>query len=330
MKALIYRGPGLIGLEDVPMPVPRPDEALVKVAAVGICGSDMHAYHGEDDRRPPPLVLGHEAAGWIESGPRQGTRVTVNPLVTCGYCDVCRDGRSHLCAQRQIISMPPRPGAFAEFVRIPERNLFAIPDDMPFRAAALAEPLAVAWHAVRLGTETLNKPLAAATSCVIGGGAIGVGAALVLHRFGGVRIALGEPHPARRAAARSLPVTTYAPGQASQPPPGSVDLVIDAVGAPATREAASRMVRPGGTIVHIGLLPGQGGIDIRRLTLQEITLRGSYCYSEADFRHVVATLAQGGFGSLDWVIEMPLAEGTHAFSALDKAEIAAAKIILTP
>ncbi len=152
----------------------------------------------------------------------------------------------------------------------------------------------------------------------------------MLHRFGAVRIALGEPHPARRAAARSLPVTTYAPGEASEPPPGSVDLVIDAVGAPATREAASQMVRPGGAIVHIGLLPGHGGIDIRRLTLQEITLRGSYCYSEADFRHVVVTLAQGGFGSLDWVIEMPLAEGTHAFSALDKAEIAAAKIILTP
>jgi threonine dehydrogenase-like Zn-dependent dehydrogenase len=330
MRALIYRGSGLIGLEDVPMPVPGADEVLVKVAAVGICGSDMHAYHGHDNRRPPPLILGHEAAGWIESGPRQGTRVTVNPLVTCGHCDMCRDGRSHLCAQRQIISMPPRPGAFAEFVRIPARNLIAIPDDMPFQTAALAEPLAVAWHAVRIGVETLQIPLAAATSCVIGGGAIGVGASLVLHRFGAAQIALGEPHQARRAAAKSLPVTTYTPGETSEPQPGSIDLVIDAVGAPATREAASRMVKPGGVIVHIGLLPGHGGIDIRRLTLQEITLRGSYCYTEADFQHVVATLAQNGFGSLDWVLEMPLAEGAHAFAALDKAEIAAAKIILTP
>lgn len=330
MKALVYRGPGLIGLEDVPDPVPAADEVIVQVAAVGICGSDMHAYHGHDSRRPPPLVLGHEAAGWIASGPRKGERVTVNPLVTCGTCAMCRDGRSHLCASRQIISMPPRPGAFAEFVRIPERNLHTIPDDMSFRTAALAEPLAVAWHAVRLGMETLRGALPASRCCVLGGGAIGVGAALTLHCFGARQIDLAEPHPARRAAAASLPVTAYAPGDADEPQAGTVDLVIDAVGASATREAACRMVRPGGAIVHIGLLPGEGGLDIRRITLQEIVFRGSYCYSEADFREVVAMLAHGGFGPLGWVAEMTLADGAAAFAALDRAEIAAAKIVLTP
>lgn len=330
MKALVYRGPGLIGLEDVPHPVAEPGEVVVKIAAVGICGSDMHAYHGHDERRPPPLVLGHEAAGRIAEGPRKGERVTINPLVTCGICELCRDGRSHLCARRQIISMPPRPGAFAEFVRIPERNLLAIPDDMPFRTAALAEPLAVAWHAVRLGAEALYLPLAAARCCVLGGGAIGVGAALSLHRFGAAAIALAEPHSARRRAAATLPVEPYAPGEAAEPEPGSIDLVIDAVGAAATRVAACRMAKPGGVIVHIGLLPGQDGLDIRRLTLQEITLRGSYCYTEADFRHVVAALAAGGFGPLDWVRHMRLDEGAEAFAALDKGEIAAAKIVLTP
>jgi L-iditol 2-dehydrogenase len=330
MKALVYRGPGLIGLEDVPDPVAATDEVIIEVAAVGICGSDMHAYHGHDSRRPPPLVLGHEAAGWIASGPRKGERVTINPLVTCGNCAMCRDGRSHLCAARQIISMPPRPGAFAEFVRIPERNLHTIPDDMSFRTAALAEPLAVAWHAVRLGMETLCGALPASSCCVLGGGAIGVGAALALHCFGARRIHLAEPHPARRATAASLPVTAYAPGDAGEPTPGSVDLVIDAVGASTTRDAACRLVRPGGAIVHIGLLPGEGGLDIRRITLQEIVFRGSYCYSEADFRETVAMLAHGGFGALDWVAEVKLADGAAAFAALDHAEIAAAKIVLTP
>lgn len=329
MKALVYRGPGLIRLEDVAIPVAGPDEVIVEVVAVGICGSDMHAYHGHDDRRPPPLVLGHEAAGRIADGKRKGERVTINPLVTCGTCAMCRDGRSHLCAQRQIISMPPRPGAFAEFVRIPERNLHSIPDDMSFRTAALAEPLAVAWHAVRLGIEALATALPAARCCVLGGGAIGVGAALSLKCFGARRIDLGEPHPARRKAAASLPVMPYEPGSDAEPPPGTVDLVIDAVGAAATREAACRMVRPGGAIVHIGLLPGQGGLDIRRITLQEITFRGTYCYTDADFREVVAMLATGGFGTLDWAAEMPLADGAVAFAALDKGEIATAKIVLT-
>lgn len=330
MKALIYRGPGRISLENVPEPVAGPGEAIVQVAAVGICGSDMHAYHGCDERRPPPLVLGHEAAGWIAEGPCKGTRVTINPLVTCGSCPMCRDGRSHLCADRQIISMPPRPGAFAEFVTIPERNIYSIPDSMAFRTAALAEPLAVSWHAVRLGIESLRDALPAARCCVLGGGAIGVGVALALHCFGARRIALAEPHPARRKAALSLPVIPYAPGDKDEPSAGTVDLVIDAVGASATREAACRLVKPGGVIVHIGLLPGQEGLDIRRITLQEITFRGTYCYSDADFREVIAMLAIDAFGSLDWVTDMSLAKGAEAFAALDKAEIAAAKIMLFP
>ena len=330
MKALVYRGPGRIRLEDVPEPVVGPGEVIVHVAAVGICGSDMHAYHGHDERRPPPLVLGHEAAGWIADGPRKGERVTINPLVTCGICAMCRDGRSHLCANRQIISMPPREGAFAELVRIPETNLHSIPEDMTFRTAALAEPLAVSWHAVRVGIANLRDALPAARCCVLGGGAIGVGAALSLHCFGARRIDLAEPHPARRQVALSLPVTPYAPGGDAEPEAGSVDLIIDAVGATATREAACRLVKPGGVIVHIGLLPGQGGLDIRRITLQEIIFRGTYCYTDSDFREVVAMLDIGAFGPLDWVADMNLAEGAKAFAALDKAEIAAAKIVLLP
>src|SRR5215212_3621082 len=103
MKALVYTGPNEVELRDEPEPVPLLDEVLVRVEAVGICGSDMHAYHGHDSRRPAPLILGHEAAGRILTGPRAGTRVTVNPLVTCGACDYCESGREHLCRSRQIL-----------------------------------------------------------------------------------------------------------------------------------------------------------------------------------------------------------------------------------
>ncbi len=331
MKALIYIAPHELAYRDVAMPSSGHGDTLIKVAAVGICGSDMHAYHGHDERRPAPLVLGHEAAGIIANGPDQGRRVAINPLVTCGHCAYCRAGRSHLCGQRQILSMPPRPGAFAEYVAVPERNLIDIPDDMDFTVAALAEPLAVSWHAVRIGIEGLQRPLPLARCCVLGGGAIGLGAALVLRNFGAHDIWLGETNPQRRqtASAEAL-IQVYDPGAAQEPPPSSVDLVIDAVGAATTRRAASRLVVPGGQIIHIGLLPGHDGFDIRRMTLQEITLRGSYCYTETDFRDVVDTLAKQGFGELGWVHHMPLNAGSQAFQMIDHGDLAAAKIILKP
>lgn len=331
MKALIYIAPHELAYRDVAMPSSGHGDTLIKVAAVGICGSDMHAYHGHDERRPAPLVLGHEAAGIIANGPDQGRRVAINPLVTCGHCAYCRAGRRHLCGQRQILSMPPRPGAFAEYVAVPERNLIDIPDDMDFTVAALAEPLAVSWHAVRIGIEGLQRPLPLARCCVLGGGAIGLGAALVLRNFGAHDIWLGETNPQRRqtASAEAL-IQVYDPGAAQEPPPSSVDLVIDAVGAATTRRAASRLVVPGGQIIHIGLLPGHDGFDIRRMTLQEITVRGSYCYTETDFRDVVDTLAKQGFGELGWVLHMPLNAGSQAFQMIDHGDLAAAKIILKP
>ncbi len=200
MKALVYLGPNAIELRDVPEPVAEAGEVLVRVEAVGICGSDMHAYHGHDSRRPPPLILGHEAAGHIATGPRKGQRVTINPLVVDPACPYAIEGRWHLSPTRQIISMPPRPGAFAEMVRIPERNLVAIADTMPMAHAALAEPVAVSWHAVRLGMAKLHQPLAACRVVVIGGGAIGLAAALVARHFGAKQIVIGEANPLRRQA----------------------------------------------------------------------------------------------------------------------------------
>jgi L-iditol 2-dehydrogenase len=329
MKALVYVGPNRLEFRTESDPAPSNDEVLVRVEAVGICGSDMHAYHGHDARRPAPLVLGHEAAGRIASGPRTGERVTVNPLVTCGACPACEAGRPHLCPSRQILSMPPRPGAFAELVRVPERNLVAIPENFPVARAALAEPVAVSYHAVNQGARLLDVPLPAARCLVLGGGAIGLAAALVLAMQGAAAVFVAEPHAGRRATVeRAGPFLCYVPGASGEPPDGSIDLVIDAVGAAATRASASRLVRPGGVIVHAGLLPGTEGFDVRRITLQEIIVSGTYCYTPADFRATVNALASGGLGPLDWLEERPFDEGIAAFDDIDKNRIAAAKIVL--
>jgi threonine dehydrogenase-like Zn-dependent dehydrogenase len=241
------------------------------------------------------------------------------------------EDRWHLSPTRQILSMPPRQGAFADFVCIPERNMEPIPDAMPVTEAALAEPVAVAWHAVRLGAERLHLPLAAARIVVLGGGAIGVAAAVVARRFGAVDLRVSEVNTLRRHALENAEgFATYTPGSSDEPADNSVDLVIDAVGASATRAAASRIVRPGGVIVHLGLLPGVDGLDIRKITLQEVTFIGSYCYTPMEFRNTVAALATRQLGALRWFEERPLADGAAAFAAIDQGSTPAAKIILRP
>lgn len=329
MQALVYTAPNMLAIQEIAIPEPTADEVLVRVAAVGICGSDMHAYHGHDNRRPAPLVLGHEAAGTIVSGPREGERVTINPLVVDPSCPAALAGRPHLSPTRQIISMPPRPGAFAEFVTIPERNILPITAGLDFRKAALAEPIAVAWHAVRIGLERLGQAFDTAKVLVIGGGAIGIAAALVARRAGVADLSIAEPNDRRSALiARKERIRTFDPMTIAFAE--DVDLVIDAVGATSTRAAASRLVRPGGVIVHVGLLPGGDGFDIRRLTLQEITICGSYCYTPADFAATLAAIEAGELGALDWLEERPLSKGPQAFADLDQGAVAAAKIILMP
>ncbi len=329
MKALIYTAPLSMNFGDWEQTEPKDDEVLVKVEAVGICGSDMHAYHGHDTRRPPPLILGHEAAGRIASGPRLGQRVTINPLVIDPGCAFAVEGRGHLSPTRQILSMPPRQGAFAETVCVPMRNLVDIPEHLTFQHAALAEPIAVCWHAVALGTRLLSAPLASVRMVVLGGGAIGLGCALVGTLFGAKDLWLGEPNPLRRQTAQAeLAARVYDPGSLLQPEANSADLVIDAVGADATRAAASQLVRPGGVIVHLGLLPGADGLDVRKFTLQEVTLTGSYCYTPADFKNSVLALAAGHLGRLGWFEERELADGARAFADIDAGVVAAAKIVL--
>lgn len=324
MKALVYEGVETLGHRDVPEPVAGPGDQLVRIAAVGICGSDMHAYLGHDARRPAPLILGHEAAGTIVGGPQDGRRVTINPLVTCGTCPACTAGRENLCPERQIISMPPREGAFAQFVAMPEQNLVTVPDDVPLERAALAEPLAVGWHAARLGLEALH-PAMEQRALVIGGGAIGLAAALALQAMGVGDVEIVETNDLRRAflAERCGQRTVAAPS-------GPAPLVVDAVGFAVTRAIASERAAPGGVIVHVGLGEDTGGLDIRRMTLQEITFIGTYTYDDRDFRDTAAALFDGRLGPLDWFETRPLDAGAGAFRDIREGLTAAPKIVLHP
>jgi threonine dehydrogenase-like Zn-dependent dehydrogenase len=216
-------------------------------------------------------------------------------------------------------------------VRVPDRNAVPMPDGLAFTKAALTEPLAVCLHAVNHGARHLAGPVSAARCVVLGAGAIGLGCALVLAMQGAREISIGETNEARRKTAeRAGDFRCYAPGSASEPAESSIDLVIDAVGAVPTRAAASRLVRPGGVIVHIGLLPGSDGLDVRKVTLQEIVFTGTYCYTPLEFRDTLHAIADGRLGALDWLEERPLADGPQAFRDIDAGAVAAAKIVLRP
>ena len=247
MKALVYTGTQQSEIQKLDAPVATTGESVVDISFCGICGSDMHAWHGHDERRVPPLVLGHEAVGIVRSGPLAGRRVAINPLITCLECPTCLTGDIHLCASRELIGMR-YPGAFAEQLRIPDRNLTVIDDGLSFETAALAEPTAVAVPTVRLarraGADIDSRTV------ILGGGAIGLLCAQVMKAWGFAPPRIAETNQLRRGMLESLGLgTTYDP-RAEQPGVGEADLVIDAVGMGATRAAASRMVRPL-SLIHI-------------------------------------------------------------------------------
>jgi len=213
---------------------------------------------------------------------------------------------------------------FTEYVAMPMSNLVEVPDRVPLEKAALAEPLAVSWHAARLALDALH-PAMDQRALVVGGGAIGLAASLALKAMGLDDVTVVEPDPARCA---------FLCEQAGQTAVSSTDqsypIVIDAVGFGVTRASASSLVQPGGVIAHVGLGDDKPGLDVRRATLQEITFIGTYTYTAADFRDTAAALFDGRLGPLDWTQTRALADGANAFADLRAGKVATPKIILDP
>ncbi|MBM4048594.1 MAG: zinc-binding dehydrogenase, partial [Planctomycetes bacterium] len=209
MKALVLKEYGKFVLDDVPMPDVAANEALVKVKACGICGSDVHGMDGSTGRRRPPIIMGHEAAGVIAKiGPsvrgwKEGERVTFDSTVYCGDCWFCRRGEVNLCDNRRVLGVScdeyRRHGAFAEYVSVPQHILYRLPDGVSFEQAAMIEPLAVAVHGVNLGRIKLNDTVA-----VVGTGIIGLLALQAARVVGAGRIIAVDLEPDKLDMARRL------------------------------------------------------------------------------------------------------------------------------
>lgn len=329
MKALVYTAPRQMSLRDEPEPVAGAGESIVRVEAVGICGSDMHAYLGHDPRRVPPLVLGHEVCGRAEGGPFDGRRVILNPLITCGVCRYCRTGRFNICADRTMIGMT-RPGGYAERLAVPDQCLVPVPESMDAVHAALTEPAATAVHALALAGRAAARPLAEGRSLVIGAGSVGLLAALLLSHYGCEAIEIAERNELRRDTAAAAGIGRVFDPVEDTLDEAAFDLVLDCVGGGRTRELAMSAIAPGGVLLHIGLMDNDGGLDARRITLAEITVIGAYTYTTADLAAAAAKLASGALGPLDWIERRPLADGPRAFAELLEGRVAAPKVILLP
>jgi len=329
MSALVYEAPLQMNMRQMPMPVIQPDEALIRVAFSGICGSELSGYEGKNSLRKPPLIMGHEFSGHIEAigsavdrpQLKVGAAVTANPLVSCRQCRYCLSGKQHLCPKRKLLGAH-LPGSNAEFVAIRADALSLIPPELPLTMAASVEPAACAIHAAALA-----RPLPDEQALVVGAGPIGLMVIQALADRGMSQVFCIDLNAERLAMAEKLgavPATFEL--LASQP----VDIVVDAVGASATRQGSGHAVRSGGRIIWIGLHESDTTLPVNDFIRREITTYGSFAYTPIDFEDALLALAQKRITLEDaWTQIEPLENGTVCYEKLlHGAPIS--KIWLTP
>lgn len=297
MKALVYLGDAKVRQLDVASPRPCAGEVMVTVLQAGICGTDMCIVRDERPKANAPMTLGHEFVGRRLD---TGERVIVNPLLACGHCRACGEGRAHLCERRQVIGVH-RSGGFAETVAVPEGNLVPAGNTTGAQAA-MADPIATALHAFRLAPPALG-PVA-----VLGAGSIGLSMLFVLKRFGVRDITVTDLSPERLAFAKEGGADLTATGI-----DGVYDVVFDTVGSVGTRKDAAMKIRAGGTAVLVGLHSADFAMPAGPLIGGERTLKGSFGYTPAEFREAAAMLPDLDTG---WVHTVPFDEAEGLFTAL--------------
>ncbi|MGW4643765.1 zinc-dependent alcohol dehydrogenase [Sphaerisporangium sp. NPDC004334] len=356
MRALVFHGPWEMTVEDRPEPVPGPGDALLEIVATGICGSDLHGYTGENGRRHPGQVMGHETVGRVlhdrTGAHRPGKLVTVNPVIGCGGCAACAAGTPQRCPDRRVIGVGREiSAAFAERMVAPARNLVPLPEGVPADIGGLVEPLAVGHHAVRRAALRPQDRV-----YVVGGGPIGQAVALAARRAGNPGVVVGELDPARRAlltrlgftaidpagpsaAAVSSPVAPSATEDPAIPSAGGVvaalggaaDVVIDAVGSARTLQAAFEVSALGARVVLVGMAAPRVEISAYAVSTEERTVIGSFAYGEAEFRDTAAW-AGAHAAELEPLIEgrVGLEQAPGTFRALADGTLKASKVLVHP
>lgn len=343
MKALVLSEYNRLEYLEVPEPEIGRDEVLVAVRACGICGSDVHGMDGSSGRRQPPVVMGHEASGVIvQTGAdvrvwAEGDRVTFDSTVYCGECAFCREGRINLCNNRRVLGVScddyRRHGAFADYVAVPSRILYRLPEGLRFEQGAMVEPLSIAVHAVNLADIKLGD-----SAVVVGAGMIGLMAVQALRAAGCGRIVAVDLDTRRLDLARHLgaDVTLQAeegdvPAQVLEHTGGrGADVAVEAVGMTPTVQMAVASVRKGGQLVLVGNLSPQVEFPLQAVVTREIRLHGS-CASCGEYPACLDMIARGTV-NVDALLSAtaPLSEGAAWFHRLYRREEGLMKVVLQP
>jgi L-iditol 2-dehydrogenase len=343
MKALLLSEYNQLDIADVPAPVPGEDEILVRVAACGICGSDVHGYDGTSGRRIPPIVMGHEAAGVVAAAGsgvtrfKPGDRVTFDSTVYCGQCEFCLQGDINLCNNRQVIGVScgdfRRAGAFAEYVVVPQRITYHLPEELEFQEAAMLEAVSVALHAVRVSEMKGGE-----TALVIGAGMIGVLTLQAAKAAGASHVLIADIDRSRLERAEKLGAdatlllsgTELVEEILRRTGGRGVDLVLEAVGRDETIAASIASVRKGGTVTLIGNISPQVKIPLQVVVSRQIRLQGS-CASSGEYPEAMELLANGKIKVKPLITAVaPLSDGPSWFARLHAGEPNLMKVVLDP
>jgi 2-desacetyl-2-hydroxyethyl bacteriochlorophyllide A dehydrogenase len=316
VKTLVWDGPNAMHVEEAPDPEdPGPGELILKPEAVGICGSEVEGYLGHMGNRTPPLVMGHEFAGTVVAtgegaSDLDGARVAINPLSGCGECRLCRSGDSNLCRDRVLVGVHV-PGAFADYVKVRAADARRLPDGISARIGALMEPLANGVHAVRLAPGSVESAV------VMGAGTIGLVTLQAALLEGILHVAVVEPQDERRARAASLGAHAVYGSPEEAKDAGEPDLILDAVGAQATRALGLELLRPGGTMVCIGLAHDETTLGFHDVVRSQHRIQGSYAYTMPDFEQAHEWLVSGEASLEDELTAVrPLTDGPEQFARL--------------
>jgi threonine dehydrogenase-like Zn-dependent dehydrogenase len=342
MQALVFEGPGRMVVAERPVPEPAPGEVRIRIAAAGVCGSELGSYTGHSKRRPPGLVFGHELAGWIDVPDAAvacggevlapGTPVTMNPLISCGRCDACLEGRANACPYRSLLGMHV-PGGFAEYVAVPTQQVQPLPNGLDLIAGSLTEPIANAVHVAHLCGDLVGRSVA-----IFGAGAIGLSVLAVLRLAGVARVAVVDPVAPRRQQAEQEGADPVLDPGAGDPVAAlgalnsgrGPDAVVDAAGLDLTRAQSIEACCNGGTVVLLGLHDAESRLPVNLAILKELRLQASYAYTPTEFDAWLALLAAGRIHYQPWITEMPLSQGDEAFRILTEEPWKATKIVLRP
>ena len=343
MKALVLREYRRFEFEDVPKPQVQPDEVLIRVRACGICGSDVHGIDGSTGRRIPPIIMGHEAAGEIAevggtvTGWRTGDRVTFDSTFYCGRCWHCRRGEVNLCDERRVFGVScadyRRDGAFAEFIAVPGRILYRLPDNLSFEKAAMVEALSVAVHAVE------RTPLAPGSAvAVVGAGMIGLLVIQVLKAAGCSVILAIDLDAGRLEIARRLGATSVFKADSADLPESvrrltdrrGVDAAFEVVGVAPAVKTAIACVRKGGSVTLVGNLEAKVELPLQAVVTRQLTLIGT-CASAGEYPACLDLIASGKVNVTELISAAPpLEEGGQWFERLYAREKGLIKVILKP